>query len=169
MKFFRQALVCLTLVSQVIAQGYFLEEIKHQGLAPYNADGPLYKVFRNVKDFGAKGTYPICYFYFEYHILTVLLGDGVTDDTTAINAAIKQGARCVAGPAGKGGCASSTTSPAIVYFPAGTYVSKMAWIATQSPLLLQEPMLKISIDHFGTHYPVLYDTYPWQPKQPRGY
>ncbi|KAL8927239.1 MAG: hypothetical protein Q9208_002415 [Pyrenodesmia sp. 3 TL-2023] len=55
-----------------------------------------YQVFRNVKDFGAKG-------------------DGFSDDTAAINRAISSGDRC--GP----GCESSTTSPAIVYFPSGTY------------------------------------------------
>ena len=44
-----------------------------------------------------------------------LKGDGVTDDTAAINAAISAGGRC-----GQG-CTSSTTTPAMVYFPAGTY------------------------------------------------
>lgn len=43
-------------------------------------------------------------------------GDGVTDDTAAINAAINAGGRC-----GQG-CASSTTTPAVVYFPSGTYL-----------------------------------------------
>ncbi len=43
-------------------------------------------------------------------------GDGVTDDMDAINAAISQGARC-----GQG-CPSSTTVPALVYFPAGKYL-----------------------------------------------
>jgi hypothetical protein len=55
MKFLHQALACLALVSQVIGQGYFLENIKHQGIAPYNPGGAGYQVFRNVKDFGAKG------------------------------------------------------------------------------------------------------------------
>jgi glucan 1,3-beta-glucosidase len=40
----------------------------------------------------------------------------VTDDTDAINKAISSGNRC--GPQ----CNSSTTTPAIVYFPAGTYL-----------------------------------------------
>lgn len=41
---------------------------------------------------------------------------GVTDDTNAINQAISQGNRC-----GQG-CGSSTISPAVVYFPPGTYL-----------------------------------------------
>ena len=44
------------------------------------------------------------------------IGDGVTDDTAAIQAAIAAGGRC-----GQG-CASTTTTPALVYFPAGTYM-----------------------------------------------
>jgi len=36
------------------AAKYWLEEIKHQGIAPW-VDGKNYTVFRNVKDFGAKG------------------------------------------------------------------------------------------------------------------
>jgi glucan 1,3-beta-glucosidase len=44
-------------------------------------------------------------------------GDGVTDDTAAINRAISDGNRC-----GPFVCQSSTVTPAIVYFPAGTYI-----------------------------------------------
>ena len=43
-------------------------------------------------------------------------GDGVTDDTEAINLAISDGNRC--GP----GCTGSTKTPALVYFPPGTYL-----------------------------------------------
>ncbi|KAG6917783.1 hypothetical protein DXG01_001055 [Tephrocybe rancida] len=43
---------------------FWLEAIKHQGSSAYNSD-PTYQVFRNVKDFGAKG-------------------DGIADDTLAI-------------------------------------------------------------------------------------
>ena len=43
-------------------------------------------------------------------------GDGSTDDTAAINQAIQDGNRCMKG------CDSSTTTPAVVYFPAGTYL-----------------------------------------------
>ena len=45
-----------------------------------------------------------------------LKGNGVSDDTVAINLAISSGNRC-----GPKSCQSSTTSPAVVYFPAGTY------------------------------------------------
>ncbi|KAF8201630.1 exo-beta-1,3-glucanase [Pholiota molesta] len=44
-------------------------------------------------------------------------GDGVTDDTAAINAAITAGNRC-----GGGSCPSSTLTPAVIFFPQGTYV-----------------------------------------------
>lgn len=44
-------------------------------------------------------------------------GDGVTDDSAAINRAISDGNRC-----GPWVCQSSTDTPAIVYFPAGTYI-----------------------------------------------
>ncbi|KAJ5161775.1 hypothetical protein N7492_007167 [Penicillium capsulatum] len=79
------------------ASTYWVSDIKRQGVAPFNENAE-YKVFRNVKEFGAKA------------------GDGSTDDTAAINKAISSGKRC-----GKG-CDSSTTTPALVYFPPGTYV-----------------------------------------------
>ncbi|KJA16119.1 glycoside hydrolase family 55 protein [Hypholoma sublateritium FD-334 SS-4] len=78
---------------------FWMENIKHQGLAPFNSDPKNYKVFRNVKDYGA-------------------VGDGVHDDTSAINLAITSQKRC--GLATK--CSSSTVSPAVVYFPKGTYL-----------------------------------------------
>ena len=34
---------------------YWLEDIEHQGLVSFHANATDYKVFRNVKDFGAKG------------------------------------------------------------------------------------------------------------------
>lgn len=77
------------------AGGFWMASIQRQGTAAFGDSG--YQVFRNVKDFGA-------------------VGDGSTDDTDAINTAISTGSRCAEG------CDSSTITPALVYFPAGTYV-----------------------------------------------
>ncbi|KAF9772436.1 hypothetical protein IL306_009854 [Fusarium sp. DS 682] len=77
------------------AGSWWMSSIKRQGVVAYGSAD--YKIFRNVKDYGAKG-------------------DGSSDDTAAINAAFSDGNRC-----GKG-CDSSTVTPALVYFPAGTYV-----------------------------------------------
>ena len=74
---------------------YWLSQNSGQGsVLPFNTNN--YKVFRNVKDYGA-------------------VGDGITDDSAAINLTMYNGGRC-----GQG-CDSSTTQPAIVYFPPGTY------------------------------------------------
>lgn len=77
------------------ASSYWVASIQRQGAPAFGTAG--YKVFRNVKDYGA-------------------VGDGAADDTDAINKAISDGSRC-----GQG-CDSSTTVPALVYFPPGTYV-----------------------------------------------
>lgn len=61
---------------------------------PYAGDG--YKVFRNVKDYGARG-------------------DGILDDHKAIQLAITDGNRCWAD------CGATSTKGAIVYFPPGKY------------------------------------------------
>ena len=74
---------------------YWMSQIKRQGRVPYGNSS--FVIWRNVMDYGAKG-------------------DGVTDDTYAINNATADGGRCGLG------CDSSTTTPAIVYFPPGTYI-----------------------------------------------
>lgn len=76
---------------------FWLAEINHNGLAPF-ANTSSYPVFRNVKDYGA-------------------VGDGVHDDTAAINLAMNSSTRCAPGT-----CDSSTRTPAVVYIPGGTYL-----------------------------------------------
>lgn len=77
---------------------YWLADMASQfpGNFPFGG-AASYKVFRNVKDpqFGA-------------------VGDGVHDDTAAINAAIAFGNRCA------DNCGSSSVKGALIYFPPGT-------------------------------------------------
>ncbi|KAG8528789.1 uncharacterized protein KY384_006477 [Bacidia gigantensis] len=77
------------------SSSFWMSSIQRQGKVPFGKSD--FKIYRNVKDYGAKG-------------------DGKSDDTTAINKAITDGDRC-----GKG-CDSSTTTPAIIAFPPGTYM-----------------------------------------------
>ena len=88
---------CSSPLSPSYPSQFWVETIKHEGTAPFNGNPSVYPVYRNVRDYGARG-------------------DGATDDTDAINAAISSGNRC-----GQG-CDSSTVVPAFVYFPAGTYL-----------------------------------------------
>ncbi|KAJ5128084.1 exo-beta-1-3-glucanase [Penicillium atrosanguineum] len=94
------------------SSNYWYENIDHQGISAFGPSG--YTVYRNVKDYGATG-------------------NGVTDDTAAINAAISDGGRC-----GEG-CSSSTTTPAVVYFPAGTYLISSSIIDQYNTILLGNP------------------------------
>ncbi|KAK6223391.1 hypothetical protein LQW54_000509 [Pestalotiopsis sp. IQ-011] len=75
---------------------YWLGAIEHTGKAPMGQDDS-WQVYRDVTDFGA-------------------VGDGVTDDTEAINNAISQGGNC------GDGCLSSSIKPTLIYFPPGTYL-----------------------------------------------
>ncbi|RDA83617.1 hypothetical protein CP532_6918, partial [Ophiocordyceps camponoti-leonardi (nom. inval.)] len=75
---------------------WWINEVQRRGRPAFNND-MSYRVFRNVRDYGATG-------------------DGHTDDTAAINRAITEGGRC-----GQH-CDSNTITPAIVYFPPGTYI-----------------------------------------------
>jgi len=88
---------CKSSLSRSHQSAFWLPKLKHEELSAFNNDPPNFRVYRNVKDFGAKG-------------------DGVTDDTVAINAAIVEGNRCGLG------CGSSTITPALVYFPPGKYL-----------------------------------------------
>ncbi|KAI9738277.1 MAG: hypothetical protein M1834_008775 [Cirrosporium novae-zelandiae] len=103
---------------------YWLADITHQGLAAFNSDPSSYTVFRNVKDYGAVGD----------RGTNMGSGDGVTDDTAAINSAISSGGRY--GPSSR---ESSTTTPAIVYFPAGTYLISSSIIDYYMTQLIGNP------------------------------
>lgn len=78
------------------AGSYWLSSIERLGTTWGNDNSSSYKIFRDVKAYGA-------------------VGDGQADDTEAINRAISDGNRC------GDGCNSSTIHPAIIYFPEGTY------------------------------------------------
>jgi glucan 1,3-beta-glucosidase len=96
----------------------------HNGISPFIANGTFWKVYRNVKDYGAKG-------------------DGVTDDAPAIQAAIDDGGR------GSGGNGFGTTgAPAVVYFPEGTYLMGEPVQAYVDTFLIgnpiKRPTLKVS-------------------------
>lgn len=97
------------------SSSYWYESISHQGISPFNVNASTYKVYRNVKNYGAKG-------------------DGKTDDTAAINKAISDGSRCA-----PGSCSSSSTTNAIVYFPAGTYVVSSSIIDYYATNLIGNP------------------------------
>ena len=100
-------------VSRRAATTFWMETITQRGTAPYApAD---YKVWRNVKDYGA-------------------YGDGVHDDTAAINKAMSDGGRCGAG------CPASTQFPATVYFPAGTYLVSSPIIQYYNTEMLGDPL-----------------------------
>ncbi|CAD6920362.1 unnamed protein product [Tilletia controversa] len=76
---------------------FWYERIAHHGASPYHPNASTYKIYRNVRDYGATG-------------------DGVTLDDDAIEKAMTDGGRC-----GQG-CGSSTIQQAVVYFPPGTYL-----------------------------------------------
>ncbi|KIY68777.1 glycoside hydrolase family 55 protein [Cylindrobasidium torrendii FP15055 ss-10] len=111
---------------------FWLESIKHQGTAAFNPDPANYVVFRNVKDYGA-------------------VGDGSADDTEAINKAITDGDRC--GGADGNICNSTTITPAIVYFPSGTYSVSAPIIAYYTTQLIGDaknlPTIEASADFAG--------------------
>ncbi|KAH7305819.1 pectate lyase superfamily protein-domain-containing protein, partial [Stachybotrys elegans] len=92
---------------------WWIATIRQRGSSPFAPSG--YQVWRNVKDFGAKG-------------------DGVADDTEAINKAISSGGRC-----GGGNCTGSTIYPATVYFPPGKYKVSSSIIQYYNTELIGNP------------------------------
>ncbi|KAI1771324.1 glycoside hydrolase family 55 protein [Hypoxylon cercidicola] len=113
---------------QDAASDYWVANIERQGVAVF-AGSNDYKVFRNVKDYGAKG-------------------DGKTDDAAAINKAITDGDnRCM------DHCDSRTSTPALVYFPPGVYLVSKALIQTYYTQFVGDandiPTLKATADFDG--------------------
>ncbi|KAJ8128672.1 hypothetical protein O1611_g4962 [Lasiodiplodia mahajangana] len=111
-----------------VASTYWFSSVQRQGVAAF-ASEPNYKVFRNVKDYGAKG-------------------DGTTDDTDAINKAITDGpGRCI------DKCDSRTTHPALVFFPSGTYLISKPIVQTYYTQFVGDavnvPTIKGSADFTG--------------------
>lgn len=76
-------------------------------------------------------------------------GDGVTDDTAAINAAISAEGRI-----GPSNGQTSKTTPAIVYFPSGTYIVSSSIIDYYFTQLIGNPndlpVLKASVNFPAT-------------------
>lgn len=110
------------------ASSYWVSSITRQGTAPFSANESSYAIYRDVTAYGAKG-------------------DGTTDDTEAINRAISDGGRCGLG------CPSSTLSPALVYFPAGTYLVSKPIVQYYYTQLVGDatnpPTIKSSADFSG--------------------
>ncbi|KAL4973396.1 pectate lyase superfamily protein-domain-containing protein [Aspergillus desertorum] len=115
------------IVARQSSSEYWVGTIQNRGAVPFGND-TSYQVHRNVKDFGA-------------------VGDGTTDDTDAINQAMSSGSRC-----GQG-CDSSTTKPAVVYFPAGTYLVSKPIVQYYYTQMIGDanslPVLKASADFSG--------------------
>ena len=90
--------------------------------------------------------------------------DGITDDTAAIQRAISDQYRCA-----PGSCQSSTTSPAVVYFPAGTYLISSSIIQYYYTQLIGNPnslpVLKATANFQGLG---LIDGNPYEPGNPNG-
>ncbi|KAH7316554.1 pectate lyase superfamily protein-domain-containing protein [Stachybotrys elegans] len=134
-------LILLLYLSGLSAAGFWMEDMKHLGKSPYHPD-PSYQVFRNVKDFGAAG-------------------DGVHDDTDAINQAISWGQRCEPGV-----CRGSTIAPAVVYFPPGTYLISNSIIDLFYTQLIGDPVNRPVIKaspSFPEYSFGLIDSNPYQP------
>jgi len=101
-----------------VSGGYWYEGVKHNGISPTITGGESWIVFRNVKDYGAKG-------------------DGTTDDTAAIQKAIDTGD--ASGSRATGRSFGMTGQPAVVYFPAGTYSIRSTLSNRVGTVLMGDP------------------------------
>lgn len=100
------------------AGAFWMESIARKGTVPWG-DDPSYKVFRNVKDYGAKGDGVTVRLPVQQltHDPTTHQTDIAPRTTRRLSTRpMTDGKRC-----GKK-CNGSTTKNAIVYFPAGKYL-----------------------------------------------
>ncbi|KAH6848217.1 glycoside hydrolase family 55 protein [Chaetomium sp. MPI-CAGE-AT-0009] len=115
------------------ATGYWYENIQHNGISPTIPNGANWTVFRNVKNYGAKG-------------------DGTTDDTAAIQRAINTGDSTGTRDSGRFG---STGQPAVVYFPEGTYLVKESIKSAVGTVIMGDPTnlptIKAAANFTGTY------------------
>ncbi|KAE8213782.1 hypothetical protein CF327_g2736 [Tilletia walkeri] len=93
---------------------FWYERIAHHGTSPYHPNASSYQIYRNVRDFGAKG-------------------DGITLDDDAIEKAMTDSGRC-----GQG-CGSSTFQQAVVYFPPGTYLLSRPIVSYYGTSIVGDP------------------------------
>lgn len=104
--------------------------------------GADYKVFRNVKKFGA-------------------VGDGVTDDSDAINNAVSDGGRCGLG------CSASSFKGALIYFPAGKYLISKPILQFYYTQFIGDPLNKPTIKGSSNFLGIsLIDSNQWVPGDP---
>ncbi|CAK7200150.1 hypothetical protein SEUCBS139899_002840 [Sporothrix eucalyptigena] len=138
--------LCVILSLAAHAHAYWYANIHHNGISPTIPNGDNWTVFRNVRDYGAKG-------------------DGVTDDTVAIQRAIDTGD--ASGSRASGKSFGMTGQPAVVYFPAGTYAVKSTVTNRVGTILLGDPTdrptIKATADFSGTYLLVGHD-----PREPGG-
>ncbi|KAJ3508027.1 hypothetical protein NLJ89_g5977 [Agrocybe chaxingu] len=105
---------------------YWMETIKHQGISAFNENPSEYQVFRNVKDFGAKG-------------------NGVADDTVAIKSVMAIEIVSSVVMLSSKQCNRDwkpvwwRITPAVVYFPQGTYLVSSPIIAYYYTQLIGDP------------------------------
>jgi glucan 1,3-beta-glucosidase len=111
------ALATVNLVSGLETGGYWYEKVKHNGMFSV-ANSKNYVVYRNAKDYGAKG-------------------DGTTDDSAAIQKAINtvEGS----GSGSRVGGTTLTGQPAVVYFPPGTYLVNSGIKNIMGTVLMGDP------------------------------
>ncbi|KAJ4367429.1 hypothetical protein N0V83_007011 [Neocucurbitaria cava] len=115
--------------SHQVPSNYWYENINHNGISPTIPNGKNWTVFRNVRDYGAKG-------------------DGVTDDTKAIQKAIDTGDS--SGTRATGTAFGMTGQPAVVYFPAGTYSISSTLSNRVGTILMGDPTARPTIKATST-------------------